>query len=239
MEDPTLAEYRRVSVLAILALLLGLASSGALLGEVLLALPVVGLGVGLLAIAKINASDKHFSGRLLAQWGIFFSVLFGVAAVARPLLFQEIVDRQAQSFARDWLELLVAGNVKQALKVVDMSAKSPMVPRNTRGKPAANDDIDIEAKILEVFRQDPIVGQLQTAGKQARVRYEQTVSKPISTGRQTWVTQIFSITGKQSDGENPTDQQNSFHVRLHLQKTRTTGNRVAFWSVLKWQLTDG
>jgi len=236
MDDPTLTEYRRVSVLAILALLLGLASSGALIGKVLLALPVIGLGVGLLAISKINASDSHFSGRRMARWGIFFSVLFGVAAVVHPLLFQMIVDRQGQSFARSWLELLVAGNVEQALEVVDKSAKSPMDLRNTRGKPAAG--TDIEAEYLKGFRQDPIIGQLLAAGNQAQVRYLQTVSKPMSTDRQTWVTQIFSVTDRHSDGENPTDRHNPLPIRLHLQKTRTTRNHVAIWQVLQWQLAD-
>ena len=167
MDDPTLTEYRRVSVLAILALLLGLAASAALIGGVLLALPVAGLGVGLLAIVKINSRAEHLSGRALAQWGIFFSMLFGVAAVVHPLLFQEIVDRQGRSFAQSWLELLATGNTKQALKYVDMRTKSQMAPRDA-GKPAA--DVDIEAEIFKAFQQDPIVQQLRSAGKQARIR---------------------------------------------------------------------
>ena len=236
MDDPTLTEYRRVSALAILALLLGLAASAALIGGVLLALPVVGLGVGLLASAKINSRAGHLSGRALAQWGIFFSLLFGVAAVVHPLLFQEIVDRQGRSFAQSWLVLLATGNTRQALKYVDMRTKSQMAPRDDLGKPAAN--VDIEAEIFKAFQQDPMVHRLRAAGKQVRIHWEQTVSKPQSAGRKIWVGQIFSVTGNDSAGATPTDPQRPFYVRLHLQKMRATGSKPTVWTVGNWQLAD-
>jgi|GEM_PF-5587662 len=237
MDDPTLTEYRRVSVLSIIAFLLGIASSGALLGGVLFALPVAGLGVGLLALAKIQAADGHFSGRALARGGIFFSVLFGIGALIHPFLFQQIIDRQCRSFAQGWLELLVEGNGEIALNYVDMAAKSGMVPRSAQSKMAASKDI--EATIRKAFLEDPLIRQLEATGKSARIRYERTVSKPQSLGRQTGVTQIYSVTGKDAQGENSSARHAPFQVQLHLLKTYTSGGYPAYWTVGNWQLAAG
>ncbi len=241
MEDPTLTEYRRVSVLAILALILGLAASGALIGGVLYAVPVAGLGVGLLALAKIKSSAGNSSGRALAQWGIFFSVLFGVAAVAHPLLYQELIGRQSRSFGQSWLELLTAGDAKQALAYVDMQTKGQLVPRKTREKPVINDDF--KAKIFQAFQQEPVVQQLQAAGKQAHVRYQQTLAKPQLASRFAQVTQIFSILGNDSasvaaTGNNPAASPRPFYVRLHLKKIRSAGTEPALWVVSNWKTAD-
>ena len=249
MDESTHVEYHRVSILAIIAFLLGIISSGALIGKVLLALPVTGLGVGLLAISKINSSEGHYSGRKLAQWGIFFSVLFGVAAIARPPIFQEIVGRQSQKFAQDWLQLLVHGNSKQALKYVSMKAKSQLAPRDSQGKPDFKDDM-VEEVILQNFCAQPIIQQLQAAGMQTVIRYEQTVAKPMPTDRQIGVVQIFSIRSNEIEPQTSTASQDSssqdlsaldssargsLFVQLYLTRSRTTEGQTAVWLVNRWE----
>jgi len=241
MDDLVVTEYRRVSVLAVLALLLGLAASGALIGGVLFALPVLGLGVGLLAIAKIESGDGSVSGLRLAQWGIFFSVLFGAAAVVHPLLFQEIVDEQSRSFGRNWLEILTAGDTEQALKRVNTRAKGQLVPKDARGKPTPTESIEVA--ILEAFQKTEIVQKLREAGKRARIRYERTVSVSRPAERQTWVTQIFSVTrddsaSSDSEGKNRSERPSLFHVQLHLQKNLATKNLSSAWTVGNWELVD-
>ena len=244
MDESTHVEYRRVSVLAILALLLGITSSGALIGKVLLALPVIGLGVSLLAISKIHASEGLYSGRALAQWGIFFSVLFGVAAVVRPPLFQEVVGRQSKTFAQSWLQLLVQGESKQALKHVGMKTKGQLAPLDSQGKPNVEDDM-AEEVILQNFCEQPIIQQLQAAGKQASIRYEQTVVKPLPTDRQIGVVQIFSITGNDLEPQTTTDSPDSssldssspapLYIQLYLTRSHATGGQPAVWLVNRWE----
>ncbi|MEO2046757.1 MAG: hypothetical protein ABGX16_09320 [Pirellulales bacterium] len=234
MDESTHVEYRRVSVLAILALLLGITSSCALIGKVLLALPVIGLGVSLLAISKIHASEGHYSGRALAQWGLFFSVLFGVAAVVRPPLFQEVIGRQSKTFAQSWLQLLVQGDSKQALKYVGIKSKGQLAPVDAQGKPNVDGDM-AEEVIFQNFCEQPIIQQLQTAGKQASIRYEQTVDKPLPTDRPIGVVQIFSITGNDLESQITTDSPAPFYVQLYLTRNHANKGQPAVWFVNRWE----
>jgi hypothetical protein len=255
MDESTHVEYHRVSLLAIIAFLLGITSSGALIGNVLLALPVVGLGVGLLAISKIHSSEGHYSGRALAQWGVFFSVLFGVTAVVRPPLFQEVVSWQSKTFAQSWLQLLTQGDSKQALKYVGMKTKGKLVPRDSQEKPNVEGDM-MEGVILQNFCEQPIIQQLQAAGKQANIRYERTVVKPLPTDRQIGVVQIFSITGNDLEPQTTTTALDSpsqgsssqgsssqgssspapLYVQLYLTRSHTTEGQPAVWFVNQWEL---
>ena len=74
------------------------------------------------------------------------------------------------------------GDRKQALKYVDMKAKGKLVPRDSQEKPNVEGDM-VERVILQKFCEQPIIQQLQAAGKQANIRFERTVVKPLPSDR--------------------------------------------------------
>ena len=82
-ETEALASYRAPSVLAIVALLFGIASPLALVAPLLMAVPLVGAVLALFALAKIAASSGQLVGRSAALWGLGLAVACAVASPVR------------------------------------------------------------------------------------------------------------------------------------------------------------
>ena len=74
--------YRAVSKSAVMCLTVGLLSGAALLFPLLLPLPVVGLVLGLVALAKLRRYPEELSGRTAAMLGIALNVVLLVGGVA-------------------------------------------------------------------------------------------------------------------------------------------------------------
>lgn len=91
-----LGQYRPVSGLAVAALLLGAASPAAFISPLLLAVPLVGAAVALIATAKIRSSHGGMTGINLARTGLVLAVLFGVASATRLVVRDSLMQRKAE-----------------------------------------------------------------------------------------------------------------------------------------------
>lgn len=95
-----LGPYQAISLMSVLALLLGLISSSAtFLSPMLLVVPLLAVAVALLALAKINAPNSGLSGARLARAGLALAILFGVASCARLAVSNLLENRQAEDIA--------------------------------------------------------------------------------------------------------------------------------------------
>ena len=106
--------YRTFSVLAIIALLLGLASPFCFIGPLLFVVPLLGAAVSVLAIRRIDTSQGALAGRWAAVAGLALCVVSLVTALTRDMVGQHLRASQAEAFARDWLGLLIAGRPEEA-----------------------------------------------------------------------------------------------------------------------------
>ena len=79
-------DYVALSHLAIVAVLLGLASALALFGWLLLVVPLVGIVFAIVAIRQINDSSGTQSGRGLAIAGLILCLLFGGGEVVKEVM---------------------------------------------------------------------------------------------------------------------------------------------------------
>ncbi len=113
-EDTQLQQYGAISPLAILALLLGIASVAALIGLGWLVVPLVAVIVAALALAKIAASEGALVGRAAAAVGLMLALLFASIAVTRTVARQSILTGHARQFADDWLEQVRSGQLESA-----------------------------------------------------------------------------------------------------------------------------
>src|SRR5688500_10904316 len=88
LDETALASYQGVSIMAVLALLLGVASALALVHPFLWVVPPVAVVLSILAIRAIDAPDSNLTGRRLAIAGLALALLFGLWAPSRVLTRQ-------------------------------------------------------------------------------------------------------------------------------------------------------
>jgi len=113
-EDDTIEGYRPLSPIAIVSLLLGLASGLAMLNPVLWLVPLGAIALGVLAYLKIQRQHTEISGATLAMMAIIIGAfMFGLASVRHFYWQQKLNDKGAQ-FVSGWVELLKDGHLHQA-----------------------------------------------------------------------------------------------------------------------------
>ena len=114
--DSETVEYRAISRLSIVALILGLMSSLALLTPALWFVPIAGLGTSGLALRSL-AKEPELIGRKAARIGLALAVLFGVWAPVKLFTLRGLHVAQSREVARQWLNFLQAGEFYQAHQI--------------------------------------------------------------------------------------------------------------------------
>jgi len=98
--------YRPISVLAVFALLFGLATPLALVHQLFWALPIVGAVFASAALWRLNRNSPPMLGRLAAQLALALSLITGLAAFSHATSNSYLLRSEARAFAREWFELL-------------------------------------------------------------------------------------------------------------------------------------
>ena len=88
-----LDEYQAVSMHAVWAFLLGLASPLAFLSPVLLVIPILGIVVTMMAISKLRDGGQSLKGHRLVRLGLILTLFFGVATCSRIAVINLLVNR--------------------------------------------------------------------------------------------------------------------------------------------------
>ncbi|MFM7108651.1 MAG: hypothetical protein ACKOZU_08655 [Planctomycetaceae bacterium] len=108
------AAYRPVSVAAVAAAVIGLASVLALVSPVLWVLPLVGVAVSLAALADVDRPAAAKAGRLAALTGLGLSLGFGAQAVTTAAATEWLARGRAEAAARFWLDAIASGRLDDA-----------------------------------------------------------------------------------------------------------------------------
>jgi hypothetical protein len=110
-------DYVAVNQTAIVAAVLGVLSATALLGWILLAIPLVGIAFAIVAIRQVNDSGGTQTGKGLAVLGLLLSVLFGGGLVVWESMALAAVRGDENRIAQTLSELgrdVKAGDYKSA-----------------------------------------------------------------------------------------------------------------------------
>lgn len=107
---PMVDEYRPFSLLAVIALLGGLASPLALVSTLLAIVPLLTILIAVLTLRKIASSSEPVGGARLAVTGLCLAMLFLGWGVGHNAYHQVTVRSQARQFADDWLKILATGD---------------------------------------------------------------------------------------------------------------------------------
>ena len=113
-DGDTVAGYRPVSVIAVNAAAIGLASALALVSPALWVLPLVGAAVSLAALVDVGRREAPKAGRLAALAGLGLSLGFGAQAVATASTAEWLARGRAEAAVRFWLDAIEAGRLDDA-----------------------------------------------------------------------------------------------------------------------------
>src|SRR4051812_27213789 len=167
-------EYRTLSVLAIISLIMGLAAPLAVAAPFLLAIPLFGIAVSLVALRRIDVSGGVLAGRWAATIGLVLCVASAVLPVSHDLIQRAIRVHQAETFGRDWVAMVTSGNLKQAY-LLTVEATRPVPPAEPNTPPKASP--------YEAFIAQPLIRAVQAAGPDAEIRIRDTVDYQAATYR--------------------------------------------------------
>ncbi|NOY28620.1 MAG: DUF4190 domain-containing protein [Planctomycetes bacterium] len=121
-----LGQYQSLSTSAVVALVLGLLSPIAFFSPLLAVVPGFVFAVALWALARIKGSEGRLLGTRLAYCGLVLAIVFGVASVTRTQIRVEILRRQANEIAEQWLSMLARGQAEEALGLMTSAAISKL-----------------------------------------------------------------------------------------------------------------
>ena len=145
-EDVELADYRAVSPLAVVTLLVGMISIITLWQPLLLVVPLATAALALLSLRQISHSEGALVGRIPAILGLALALLFGSMAIANTVARERVVVRQARTFAEDWLQLVQDGELQRAhqlkLKADERQLPGNSLARFYQANQLAQDDFD-------------------------------------------------------------------------------------------------
>lgn len=113
-DESQLDGYRTISVAAILALVLGVASSLALAYWLLLIVPAMAIVVAIVALRQIQTEGSNLTGRGLALTGLALALIFGIWAPTRLASRDQHLYSQAQGYADEWFDLIHHGKLYDA-----------------------------------------------------------------------------------------------------------------------------
>jgi len=222
-------EYRAVSPLAIVALVVGLLSALALAAPVLWIVPLLGLLISSAALLSLQ-EGSGLVGRPAALAGLAFSIFFGTAAPTAWLAADWRLDRDAQAFGLAWFDFLARGETHRAHQLgVRPTARRPL-----------NDAEQLWAEYrrpgelhdeLEVFVARPLIKKLVSLDAQAVVRHVATRDALHEDQRDT-IRQLYAVS-------RSADDQQPLYVELVLERSPSPTTKQPTWRIVNYGETSG
>ncbi len=153
-----LGQYRSLSTLAVVALVLGICSLVAFTSPLLIVVPLSAGASGLLALQGIAASEGGLTGGRLARCGLALAVFFAVGSLTRTKVHEAILRGQADRVARLWLAKAADGRTEGMLEWMAQAAAEKLTPSVEPGQPMPNFGNILASALM---RQDPYVLSLR------------------------------------------------------------------------------
>ncbi len=161
------ANYRAVSITAIVALVLGLLSPVALIAPVLIVLPAAALFASVLALRGIALSDGVLVGRGLAVAGLVLALCFGSGVLSSQTIHTWLLARQARPWADMFIELVREDKLPAAFELTIPPQQRTSLDKDLRELYAT----DEKQQVIEEFSLSEVVPILTELGPDDRVEY--------------------------------------------------------------------
>jgi hypothetical protein len=216
-------EYRTLSVLAIISLVMGFAAPLAVAAPFLLAIPLFGVAVSLVALRRIAVSGGVLAGRWAATTGLVLCIASAVMPVSHNLIQRAIRVNQAEQFGRDWVTMVISGNLKEAFRLtVDGTRPALPVEPNAPPKPAP----------YGTFIDQPVIKALQAAGAGANIRIRDTDDYQAVNWRSITVRQVYTVTPASTASAGASSQ--PMELVLTVQRATLPRESMSRWLVVSY-----
>jgi hypothetical protein len=226
--DLELNEYRSLSPLALVGLVLGLCAPLAFLSPLLIVVPLAGIVFSWLALRQIASSDGMVVGRAIAVAGLVLSLICGAAIPAKSLALRQFTSQQARPIGMEWFALLAKNDPYSALEMTNHPS-GRLGPGSTLADQYTSSQSLYES--LEKFVQDPAVRALLALGDRAEVRYYDDVAFSRGARGSMQIAQLYAVTHRQASDEEPI----TFFVQLGLEKLPGDGTTAGGWQILSYK----
>jgi hypothetical protein len=219
------ADYRSISALAIVSLVIGLISPLCVLSPPFLVLALCGAAISLIALRRIALSDGRLAGRWAATMGLALCIASGVCAVTRNATVRYIRSGQAEEFAQNWLATLISNDTDRAFKLT-MEGARPLPPAEPGMPPP-------ETTPYEEFLKNDLVKSLLAAGKDAKIEFVETLDFTRQSQHDFFVLQRFRITPRSESAEAGAG--GPIEVNLSVQRSRFRGGSSFHWLITRYE----
>lgn len=225
-DEQPLAHYRSVAPLAVVAVVLGLASSLILTTPLLAPLPVAALVVGIAALRSISRSGDQLAGRPVAIAGLCLATFFLGLGLTRHLARQTELEQNGRQMADIFVKLLQDGKPQAAHQF----RQSPSVRITAPAAIAEHYEKNAEAvQELKTFMTSAGVKDLIARGPEADARFE-SVSSASRDGQSDLLVLKYSY----SPATTPADRQ---FVWVHINRRYDDATKNHQWEVAGIQTT--
>ncbi len=109
-----LSNYHSVSRLAIVSLLVGIASALAWLGPYMWWFPVGAIAISVASLIHVNRPNSELIGRKAAMFGLCLALISGIGAPTRYYAYRYLVQQEGERFAMQWFDYLRKGEFEKA-----------------------------------------------------------------------------------------------------------------------------
>lgn len=221
-QDAEVADYKAVSVLAVLGLLAGLLTVTALLSPAMWIVVLVGLVLNSLALMRIAQEAPALIGRKAALAGLALSLFFGAVAVADWYTYSAMARREARQFATLWFENLRDREPQRAHQLT----LSPNMRRPFDDKlwSVYYEGSDTREE-LESYLDRAEVKALMALGGKAQVRYYASPMQSQGAGNDI-VSLVYAVTFPEAQ------EKKTFFLKLVLERHRLAKPARAEWRIL-------
>lgn len=154
-----LGQYRSLSPLAVLALLLGLAAPLVLTTPVLSIIPVAGIAVAIIALVKIHTAEGSLTGSFMAKAGLALCVCSLMLPQAKNYIRDSLALESSSAVAEQWIANICEGKEEvSALMVLPKTLYDITIQPSSRNPPG-NQIYSIEDGIAK-FKKDFEVAEI-------------------------------------------------------------------------------
>ncbi len=212
-------EYRSLSGLAVLALLLGILSVVALAHPGAWIVPLPAIVCSLWALRRIQRQPEEFVGRKAALIGLTLALVFGTWAPSRYYCDRWILNRQAREFIEQWFQYVFQGELEVAHQAtLDYYLRQPegtLLDEYYQNSPE-------DLTEMQTYFSRGIAEDLVELGTEGRARFQESLGM-FFVNNSCQITQRFLL--YRADQKEPVA-----HAQVRV--ARDTQQDVVYWTVL-------
>lgn len=225
-EDSEGVEYQAVSGLAVVGLLVGLASAAALIWPWLWLVALLGIVLNVLALKRIADLAPSLTGGKLALAGLLVSVFFAAMVPTNGLSYDWSIRRQARQVATLWFDALLNDQPVKAYQLsLDPRYRRPLDELARKVRQSGSTPRDE----LRQYVDRPEIRCLLALNDKAQVRHYATEDQFRDAKNQEFVVDVYAVTF------NDQSQKKTFFIRLTLERFDLPSGLGSDWQVASTQ----